>query len=341
MAAVPTQSDLSPSRTTTRARRALASAALALMALAVLATPASASVIAPEAPASPNAADLHTAWWVMLVVIVVLIAAVNLALLGAVRRFRAVRGRAPQRLEAHRGFYGRVGAGIGLLVVAVIVFGAVITFSARTIEPSGPDGLEASNARFAQVGVSGGPTELDTFDATGESEEPESVPVEPGAGAPLEIDAVGQQWMWRFEYPQLPGQSEEGGSVPATDEAFSNLFSYTTLTVPVDTAVLLNVTSTDVLHSWWVPALGGQVQATPGKDAQTWFKAEEEGVYEGRSATFSGSAYPAMRIFVNVVSPTEYESYISDLGAGIEEAQGDVRDQAQAEGDTPEEEASP
>jgi cytochrome c oxidase subunit 2 len=316
-------------------------AILAMAALAVFAAPASASVIAPEAPASPNAADLHTAWWVMLVVIVVLIAAVNLALLGAVRRFRAVRGREPQRLEAHRGFYGRVGAGISVLVVAVLVFGAIITFSARTIEPSGPDGLEASNARFAQVGVTGGPTELDTIDSGADSGE-ENTPPETGEGQPLEIDAVGQQWMWRFQYPALTAAGDsESGDVPATDQAFSNLFSYTTLTVPVDTAVLLNVTSTDVLHSWWVPALGGQVQATPGKEAQTWFKADEEGVYEGRSATFSGSAYPAMRIFVNVVSPTEYESYIEDLGAGIDEAQTDVRTQAQEEGDTPEQEATP
>ena len=307
----------------------VASAILAALAfLALFAAPASASVIAPEAPHSPNAADLHAAWWVMLVVAVVLIAAVNIALLTAVGRFRATRGRKPQRLEARRGFFTRVGAGIGALVVSVLVFGLLITFSARTIEPSGEDGFQASSSRLAQVGVSGGPSELDAFEAAGET-------------APLEIDAVGQQWLWRFEYPALPGGDSGDSATPATDQAFSELFSYTTLTVPVDTAVVLNVTSTDVLHSWWVPALGGQVQATPGKDAQTWFKADEEGVYEGRSATFSGSAYPSMRIFVNVVSATDYETYIEGLGEGIGEAQDEVGAEAGAEGDTPEEEATP
>ena len=43
--------------------------------------------------------------------------------------------------------------------------------------------------------------------------------------------------------------------------------------------MILNITSTDVLHSWWVPALGGQVQATPGDVVQTWFKADEVGRY--------------------------------------------------------------
>ena len=57
------------------------------------------------------------------------------------------------------------------------------------------------------------------------------------------INAIGQQWLWRFEYP--------GG------EPGHRTFSYDELVVPVDTAVVLNITSTDVIHSWCVPALGG------------------------------------------------------------------------------------
>ena len=77
-------------------------------------------------------------------------------------------------------------------------------------------------------------------------------------------------------------------------------FSYGELVVPVDTAVILNITSTDVLHSWWVPALGGQVQASPGDVVQTWFKADEVGRYAGRSTVFSGTGYPVMRAWVRV-----------------------------------------
>ena len=71
--------------------------------------------------------------------------------------------------------------------------------------------------------------------------------------------------------------------------------------MPVDTAVVLNITSTDVIHSWSVPALGGQVQATPGDISQTWFKADEVGRYAGRSTIFSGTGYPAMSAWVRVV----------------------------------------
>ena len=67
-------------------------------------------------------------------------------------------------------------------------------------------------------------------------------------------------------------------------------FTYGELTVPVDTPVILDITSTDVLHSWWVPALGGQVQATPGDVVQTWFKADEIGTYSGHSTIFSAPA---------------------------------------------------
>jgi cytochrome c oxidase subunit 2 len=90
--------------------------------------------------------------------------------------------------------------------------------------------------------------------------------------------------------------------------------------------VVLNVDSTDVTHSWWVPALGGQVQATPGKVVQTWFKADEVGRYPGRSTVFSGSAYPVMRSWVRVVTATEYTDYVEGLEADLREAQGIVQE---------------
>src|SRR4029077_10650138 len=105
--------------------------------------------------------------------------------------------------------------------------------------------------------------------------------------SPLQINAIAQQWLWRFEYPGgRPGQ---------------RTFTYGELVVPVDTPVVLNITSTDVLHSWWVPQLGGQVQATPGDTVQTWFRADEVGRYSGRSTIFSGTSFPAMRAWVRVV----------------------------------------
>jgi cytochrome c oxidase subunit II len=128
---------------------------------------------------------------------------------------------------------------------------------------------------------------------------------------PLTIRAIGQQWLWRFEYP--------GG------RSGDRVFSYGELVVPVDTTVVLRITSTDVMHRWFIPALGGQVDAVPGKTVETWFRADREGVYRGQSTFFSGSAYSVMRAWVRVVSPDAYKQYVQQQERDLAAAQGYVK----------------
>ena len=269
------------------------------LAAAWAATPASAIRLGPEPGHSPNADDIGTAYWVMIVIAVLLLVVINGALIAAVVRFRERRGREPSRFAAGRGALRPVVAGLVVFAVLVFVFGIVMTDNVRSVEASGPDGLGASPT--AQVGVSGvtEPTETSGQPAGGGEEATQS--------SPLVINAIGQQWLWRFEYP--------GG------EPGHRTFSYGQLVVPVDTTVLLNITSTDVIHSWWIPALGGQVQAVPGSTSETWFKADEVGTYPGRSTVFSGSGYPAMRAWVKVVSVPEYQAYVDQLTKGLSAAQ--------------------
>jgi cytochrome c oxidase subunit 2 len=289
-------------------RRPLLVALATALALGCTAAPALAISLGPEEAQSPNAEGISSAYWVMIVVALLVIVAVNAALIAAVVRFRERRGREPRRLTAARGALRPVAGTLALLAAAVFVYGVVITSDVRELEPSGPNGLSAT--RTAQVGVKGLPP-LEAIE--GEESATGAEPIsgaEPAEAAPLEIDVIGQQWLWRFEYPGgQPGQ---------------RTFSYGELVVPVDTAVLLNITSTDVLHTWWVPALGGQVQAAPGNVTQTWFKAEQEGRYEGRSTIFSGTGYPAMRAWVRVVGVPEYQAYVERLAADLSEAQGIV-----------------
>jgi cytochrome c oxidase subunit 2 len=119
-----------------------------------------------------------------------------------------------------------------------------------------------------------------------------------GAG-PLRIEATGQQWLWRYEYP-------------------NGAFSYYELVVPVDTAIELRLASTDVVHTWNVPDLAGKRDAVPGKLSTVTFRADEEGSYRGRAATLSGAAYAAMATEVEVVSAEEYESFVARLEDEIE-----------------------
>jgi cytochrome c oxidase subunit 2 len=303
-------------------RSLIGAAALALATTA----PAAGLEIGPD-PHSANADDIAAAYWVMVALAFVLIVAINAVLIAALVRFRERRGAEPARIAAGRGFIRRVALPLGLLALAAFIFGIAITRETRSVEPSGPNGLQASSARTAQVGVTGLPSSLTANAAATAAGEGTG---ETGAGAdPLQINAVAQQWLWRFEYPgeEAPGQGT---------------FSYGELVVPVDTSVLLSIDSTDVTHTWFVPQLGGQVEAVPGSIVQTWFKADETGVFEGASTKFSGTGYPVMQPRVRVVEPAAYEAYIETLRRDLDEAQAVVQDAVAAGEDaTPEAEAAP
>jgi cytochrome c oxidase subunit 2 len=292
-------------------RRPTLIALATVLAVGATAAPANAISLGPPDAQSPNAEGISSAYWVMVIVAVLVIVAVNAALIVAVVRSRERRGREPRRVSAARGALRPITGALGLLAAAIFVYGVIASVNVRELEPSGPNGLSATQT--AQVGVKDLPS-VEALDGAESATGEEPLSGEEAAEAsPLEIDVIGQQWLWRFEYP---------GGTPS-----QRTFSYGELVVPVDTAVVLNVTSTDVLHTWWVPALGGQVQASPGDVSQTWFKAEQEGRYAGTSTIFSGTGYPAMRSWVRVVSATEYQAYVERLAADLSEAQEIVADQ--------------
>jgi cytochrome c oxidase subunit 2 len=197
------------------------------------------------------------------------VAAINVALIYAVRRGRAKRGIAPSADTSDRRGQFRVGAVLTAFAAAIFVLSVLFTGKARETPASGDAGLAAAKT------------------------------------APLTIKATGQQWLWRYDYPN--------GS-----------FSYYKLVVPVDTAVKLELLSTDVVHTWDVPDLSGKRDAVPGKTNKVVFRADEEGVYEGQSASLSGQSYAAMRTAVEAVSPETYEAFLKQQKADIDAAQDRV-----------------
>jgi cytochrome c oxidase subunit 2 len=267
-------------------------------------------LLGPETAHSPNAEDITTIYWVMLAVAGIFILAINGALVMSLVRFRAARGKtaapAPIRYRATL----RVAGALGIVAVAVFVLGVVYASKASDVPSSGPNGLAASTQLTAQKGVGGGlPT---------------------GTNDPLRIRAIGQQWIWRYEYPD-----PETGQSPATAEqtpgvagiTFADVFSYYELVVPVDTTVVLSFDSTDVLHRWWVPGLSGKFDALPGAPNETWFRADDTGDYYGQSAAFSGPSYAVMRTQVHVVSATDYQAWVTQQKADIKAAQTTVQQQ--------------
>jgi len=240
------------------------------------------ALIGPHAAHSPNAHDMNTLYWVMLVIGLVLLVSINLALVAMVMRFRSERGREPRRLVVRRP--AQLGAaGVFAVIVAVaFVLGVIETHSAKNVEASGPDGLQATSSLTAQRSL--------------------ALPVTSASRAPLQINACGQQWIWRYEYPD-------------------GTYSYYELVVPVDTAVILHLCSTDVVHRWYVPGLSGKFDATPGESNSTWFKADETGDYDGASYAFSGASYAVMRTRVHVVDVPTYQAWLEQQAAGIQQAQ--------------------
>jgi cytochrome c oxidase subunit 2 len=239
------------------------------------------ALLSPPGGHSPNADDINTLYWVMLVVGIVLLLAINGALLTLAMRFRSERGRQPRRLVVRRPAQIGTAGAFAVLALVVFVLGVIETHDAKQVQASGPDGLQAASLTTAQRGLS-----IPTGAST----------------APLQIQACGQQWLWRYQYPD-------------------GTYSYYELVVPVDTAIVLKLCSTDVVHRWWVPGLSGKFDATPGESNQTWFKADETGTYDGASYAYSGPSYAAMRTRVRVVDVPTYQAWLEQQAAGIQAAQ--------------------
>ncbi len=141
--------------------------------------------------------------------------------------------------------------------------------------------------------------------------------VEASEAKPIAIEVTGQQWLWRYEYPEAE---------PTTDGFSANTpYSYYDLVIPVDTPITLSIGSTDVIHRWWVPQLTRSVDAVPGQRQSVSFVADEEGTYEGRSTEFSGPGYATMRTEVHVVSADEYKAFLAQRTKDIVAARAAVQ----------------
>ena len=119
-----------------------------------------------------------------------------------------------------------------------------------------------------------------------------NVPSANAAAGRLEVTVRGQQFFWQFTYPN--------GAV-AIDR----------LRVPVGEPVHLTVTAPDfdVIHSWWIPALGGKIDAIPGRLNHTWFTATKPGVYTGRCAELCGVQHAVMLMSVEAMPRAEFEQW--------------------------------
>jgi cytochrome c oxidase subunit 2 len=125
----------------------------------------------------------------------------------------------------------------------------------------------------------------------------------------LPIHVNGQQYIWRFDYPAM-GQQQ--------------VFSYHDMYVPVGTTVTLDITSSDVAHSWWIPKLGGKADAIPGHTNHTWFRINKAGRYQGQCAELCGENHADMTARVIALPPDRFQAWLRNQAADIQDSQAQL-----------------
>jgi cytochrome c oxidase subunit 2 len=111
----------------------------------------------------------------------------------------------------------------------------------------------------------------------------------------LEIDLTGRQWWWQVDYDD-----------PDVSRRFT---SANELTIPVGVPVKIVLHSTDVIHSFWVPALQGKRDLIPGHDRVVVMQAERPGVFRGQCAEFCGQQHAKMGLWVTALAPADYAKW--------------------------------
>ncbi|MDE2365926.1 MAG: cytochrome c oxidase subunit II [Betaproteobacteria bacterium] len=142
------------------------------------------------------------------------------------------------------------------------------------------------------------------------------------SSADITIKTTGYQWKWGYDYIHGEGEGISFFSSLATPKAQINnaaaknehylLEVDNPVVVPVGKKVRILLTANDVIHAWWVPALGSKQDAIPGYVRDTWFTADKPGTYRGQCAELCGKEHGFMPIVVEVVEPQKYTQWVAE-----------------------------
>jgi cytochrome c oxidase subunit 2 len=257
---------------------------LGLLITMTAAPAAMAGILLPESGGSPNADQISSLYKITLYVSLVVFVGVEGALCYALYRFRARKGVAPAQIHGNTRL--EIGWTLGAALI-LVVLGAV-TFTKLDSIRNPPN--SSANGLSLTAGV-----DYQTTDA-----------LKPPNGKSLNIQVNGQQYVWRFTYPG--GKQADG---------LGDVYSYEKMVVPINTTVTLDIVSQDVVHSWWIPQLGGKFDAVPGYPNHTWFKISKPGVYTGQCAFLCGRLHARMIAEVDAVTPAQYKTWLTQQGAAI------------------------
>jgi cytochrome c oxidase subunit II len=244
----------------------------------------------PQSGGSSNANEIDSLYKIELVIALVIFVAVVGAMSYALIRFRARKGAVAAQIRGNT----RLEVGWTVAAAVILVALAIVTF-AKLSSIQDPPNSGAEGDRLAE-------TDGGLLYASSERKLPPN-------GKSLNIHVIGRQYIWQFVYP---GANEPDG--------LGAPYSYEELVVPTKTTVTLDIVSADVVHSWWVPALGGKFQAVPGYHNYTWFKIEKPGVFRGQCAVLCGRGHARMIATVKAVPPAQFDQWLAYQKKQISEA---------------------
>lgn len=246
----------------------------------------------PLSGGSPNANEIDSLYKIVLYLAIVIFVGVVGTLCYALYKFRARRGRVAKQIHGNtRLEFGWTAGAVGILIIiAVTMFvklGAIVN----------PPNSSAAGISLASTGEDG-----HLYASASEHLPPN--------GKSLEINVVGRQFIWQYIYPGA--SSPDGLGAP---------YSFEEMVVPTETTVTLNVVSDDVVHSWWIPQLGGKLQAVPGYHNYGWFKISKPGVYKGQCANICGRGHARMIATVRAVPPAQFEAWLATQKRELSESE--------------------
>jgi len=117
------------------------------------------------------------------------------------------------------------------------------------------------------------------------------------------INVTGQQWWWEYDYA-----TGECGGVKIPEPIVTS----GELVIPTDTPVMLRITSRDVIHSFWIPALNGKRDAVPGRLHSLRMQADEPGLYTGQCTEFCGLSHARMRQAAVALDQADFQAWVTN-----------------------------
>ena len=201
----------------------------------------------------------------------------------------------------------------GISVAAIIVFigveGAllwVVLRYRRTVQPPGyvPPQIHGHNG--LEIGWTLAPLAIVLFIA-GYSFVELQRDFQPISNEQMLVVVSGYQFGWKYDY----------GNGVVVNQAGTLASDVTPFVVPTHTLVKLQFRGTDVIHSWWVPAISGKTDAVPGYDNFSWLKIDQPGSWRGECAELCGVGHATMQIIVQAMDQSDFDAWMAKQKAAI------------------------